>query len=57
MPFALDAAGDIITSFNGSTMLPQTIVIDANGIITYNKVGSVTYEMLEKLVAEAAVKE
>jgi thiol-disulfide isomerase/thioredoxin len=54
MPFALDATGEIITSFNGSTMLPQTVVIDANGIITYNAVGSVTYEMLEKLVAEAA---
>ena len=52
MPFGLDATGEIITSFNGSTMLPQTIVIDANGIITYNKVGSVTYEMLEKLVED-----
>ena len=54
MPFGLDATGEIITAFNGSTMLPQTVVIDANGIITYNSVGSVTYEMLEKLVAEAA---
>jgi hypothetical protein len=57
LPFGLDTTGEIITSFNGSTMLPQTIVIDAAGIITYNKVGSVTYEMLEKLVAEAAVNE
>ena len=40
---------------NVSTMLPQTVVIDANGIITYNATGSVTYEMLEKLVAEAAL--
>ena len=56
MPFGLDASGEIITSFNGSTMLPQTVVIDANGIITYNAVGSVTYEMLEKLVSEATVK-
>ena len=57
MPFGLDASGEIITSFNGSTMLPQTVVIDANGIITYNATGSVTYEMLEKLVSEAAVTE
>ena len=57
MPFGLDASGEIITSFNGSTMLPQTVVIDANGIVTYNAVGSVTYEMLEKLVLEAATKE
>ena len=55
MPFGLDTTGEIIASFNGSTMLPQTVVIDANGIITYNKTGSVTYEMLEKLVADAAV--
>ena len=56
MPFGLDATGEIITAFNGSTMLPQTVVIDANGIITYNAVGSVTYEMLEKLISEAAVR-
>jgi thiol-disulfide isomerase/thioredoxin len=54
MPFALDESGQIIASFNGSTMLPQTVVIDADGIITYNAVGSVTYEMLEKLVSEAS---
>ena len=54
MPFGLDASGEIIASFNGSNMLPQTVVIDANGIITYNAVGSVTYEMLAKLISEAA---
>ena len=54
MPFALDESGQIIASFNGSTMLPQTVVLDENGIITYNAVGSVTYEMLEKLVSEAS---
>ncbi|MBQ3079208.1 MAG: redoxin family protein [Clostridia bacterium] len=55
MPFGLDESGDVIAAFNGSTMLPQTVVVDANGIITYNAVGSVTYEKLEKLAAEAAV--
>ena len=55
IPFGLDATGEIIASFNGSTMLPQTVVIDADGIITYNSVGSVTYEMLEKLMSEAAI--
>jgi thiol-disulfide isomerase/thioredoxin len=55
MPFGLDETGEIIAAFNGSTMLPQTVVIDADGIITYNAVGSVTYEMLEKLVAEAGI--
>ena len=53
MPFGLDETGSVIASFGGSTMLPQTVVIDGNGIITYNVVGSLTYEMLEGLIAEA----
>ena len=40
----------IVTSYGGSTMLPQTIVLDQNGVIIYNTVGSVTYELLESLV-------
>lgn len=55
MPFGLDVSGEIIAAFNGSTMLPQTVIIDGNGIITYNAVGSVTYEILEKLLLEAAI--
>ena len=51
MPFALDETGEVIQSFGGSTMLPQTIVIDQTGKIVYNQVGSVTYETLEALVA------
>ncbi len=54
MPFALDESGTVIQSFGGSTMLPQTVVIDENGIITYNAVGSVTLEKLESLIAQAA---
>ena len=62
MPFALDETGDVIASFGGSTMLPQTIVINSDGVITYNAVGSVTYAKLESLLAaaqsgEAAVAE
>ena len=53
LPFALDETGSVIQSFGGSTMLPQTIVIDANGIIVYNAVGSVTYEVLENLLSQA----
>ena len=34
-------------------MLPQTVVIDADGIIVYNAVGSVDGETLEALLAEA----
>jgi thiol-disulfide isomerase/thioredoxin/ferredoxin len=47
MPFALDEDGSIIENLGGSTMLPMTVIIDADGIITYNKVGSVTYEFLD----------
>lgn len=53
MPFALDETGSVIKSFGGSTMLPQTIVIDANGVITYNAVGSVTLAKLESLLEAA----
>ena len=50
MPFALDETGGIIKSFGGSTMLPQTIIIDETGLITYNATGSVTLEKLESLL-------
>ena len=50
IPFAQDPGG-LIESFGGSTMLPQTVVLDENGVIVYNQVGSVTYEVLESLVA------
>ena len=53
LPFALDTTGEVIASFGGSTMLPQTVVIDADGIITYNSVGSVTTEKLLSLISEA----
>ena len=53
LPFALDETGEVITSFGGSTMLPQTIVINSDGVITYNAVGSVTYAKLESLLKAA----
>ena len=49
-PFALDETGSVITSLGGSTMLPMTVVLDRDGRIVYNKVGSVTYELLESLI-------
>ena len=53
-PFAVDEGGEVIASVGGSTMLPQTVVLDRTGVVTYNQVGSVTYEALEELVAAAA---
>ena len=54
--FAVDEDGQIISSLGGSTMLPQTVVVNARGEVTYNKVGSVTYEALEELVQGAKEK-
>ena len=53
MPFGLDETGEALAAFGGSSMLPQTVVIDADGIIVYNAVGSVDGETLEALLAEA----
>lgn len=50
IPFALDETGAVIASLGGSTMLPQTVVLDREGAIVYNRIGSVTYEDLEQWV-------
>lgn len=55
MPFAVDETGEVIASLGGSTMLPQTIVLDRYGVVIYNQVGSMTYEALTEL-AEAALQ-
>ena len=52
--FAVDEDGAVIASLGGSTMLPQTAVLDRDGVVRYNKVGSLTYEALEELVSAAA---
>lgn len=51
--FAVDAEGGVIRAVGGSTMLPQTLVLDRYGVVVYNQVGSVTYELLEELVEKA----
>jgi len=51
--FALDSKGTVFPAFGGSTSLPQTIVINPEGVITYNAVGSVTYARLEQLLRQA----
>ena len=54
MSFAVDETGQVIASLGGSQMLPQTIVLDPYGVVTYNQVGSVTYEALTALVQSAS---
>ncbi len=53
MPFALDEDGSVTALFGDPTMFPITVVLDKDGRIVYNKTGSVTYELLESLVAKA----
>lgn len=51
--FAIDEENAIGTALNVSTVLPQTAVIAPDGVIIYNKIGALTYEKLEELVADA----
>ena len=53
MAFAVDEGGQIISSLGGSTMLPQTVVLNPRGEVAYNRVGSVTYETLLQLFDQA----
>ncbi len=55
MPFATDTSDDTLWKIvNGSSTLPQTIVLDRDGVVIYNQVGSVTPDVLEKLYEQAA---
>ena len=55
IPFAVDTDDDMIWGVvNGSSTLPQTIVLDRNGVVIYNQKGSVTPEMLAALYEQAA---
>ncbi len=56
LPFALDENGTAGKLLGVSTMLPHTIIIDANGVVTYNAAGSLNHEELLALVAQAGEK-
>ena len=49
-----DQNNTIFNTVNGSLALPQTIVLNRNGEVTYNQVGSVSAEMLKQLYDEAS---
>ena len=51
--FAVDEDGDIGALLNASTVLPQTVVIGPDGIVTYNQSGALSYEKLLELVLAA----
>ena len=55
IPFAVDTEDDMFWEIvNGSSTLPQTIVLNRRGEVIYNQKGSVTPEMLSALYEQAA---
>jgi thiol-disulfide isomerase/thioredoxin len=53
--FALDTDDDYVWQIvNGASTLPQTIVLDRNGVVVYNQKGSVTPEILAALYEQAS---
>ena len=57
IPFAVDSEDErLFKIVHGSATLPQTIVLNRSGEVVYNKVGSVTKEVLEALYNEANAK-
>ena len=53
-PFATDTDNSVAALAGVSGTLPQTVVLNRRGEVVYNKVGSVTPELLEALYQEAA---
>ena len=51
--FAADEDGSLSELLNASTVLPQTVIIGPDGIVTYNRSGSLGYDELLTLVTEA----
>ena len=55
--FAKDTADKLVWDIvGGSSTIPQTIVLDRNGTVIYNHVGSVTPELLESLYSQASAE-
>ena len=40
----------MIPALGGGTAFPQTVILDTNGVIVYNRVGPASYELLEAIV-------
>ncbi len=54
-PVAIDTDDDLIWGIvNGTSAMPQTIVLNRCGEVIFNQIGSVTAEMLEALYEQAA---
>ncbi len=53
MPFAVDGDGALDALLNESAVLPQTVIVSGNGIVSYNREGAVGYEELVRLIGQA----
>lgn len=58
MSFAVDTEDELVWKIvNGTSTLPQTVVLDRSGVVIWNQRGSVTPEMLALLYAQASGEE
>ena len=54
IPFAIDSEDDTVwNAVGGSSTIPQTIILDKNGVVIYNKLGSINLDLLEALYTQA----
>jgi thiol-disulfide isomerase/thioredoxin len=53
IPFAVDGDGRLSEALGASTVLPQTLVLGPDGVVSYNQSGALSYERLEELIAAA----
>ncbi len=53
MPFAVDEDGSVAQLLGASAVLPQTIILSPDGVVTYNQAGSLSYEELCALADKA----
>lgn len=53
LPFAVDESGEVSSLLGASAVLPQTIILDADGVVRTSRTGAMDYELLETLVNAA----
>lgn len=53
IPFAADEDGSLSALLGASTVLPQTVILNPDGVVTYNQPGALSYEGLLTLVEAA----
>ena len=56
--FAADTSDDLVWNIvNGTSAMPQTIVVDRDGIVIYNEHGSISPQVIEALYSKASAKD